>query len=328
MKQLLLVFSILIGCSCTPAASGNPDDMKLKALIIDGQNNHSVWPKSTVMMKRYLEQSQRFQVDVARSNPTWRGDKHPEYYAMYTPAGTVSAETPAPDENFSPEFSNYDVVISNFGGEAADWPQATRDAFETYVSTGGGFVSVHAANNSFPNWLEYNRMIGLGGWGGRTEKHGPYVYFDDDGTLVRDMSEGRGGSHGSRHAFRVTLRNRHPITEGMPDVWMHTKDECYDSLRGPAENLTVLATAYCSIEERGTGRHEPVLMTIQYGEGRVFHTTLGHEDYSLESVGFIVTFLRGAEWAATGKVTLPVPEDFPTADESSARPFDDCVRRP
>ena len=102
---------------------------------------------------------------------------------------------------------------------------------------------------------------------------------------------------------------------------MHTKDECYDRLRGPAENLTVLATAYCSIEEGGTGRHEPMLMTIQYGEGRVFHTTLGHEDYSFESVGFISTFLRGAEWAATGEVTIPIPEDLPTAEESLARPF-------
>jgi type 1 glutamine amidotransferase len=291
------------------------------ALIVDGQNNHSVWPKSTVMMKHYLEQSQRFEVDVYRSNPTWRGEKHPDYYAMYTPEGTVSTETPASDDNFGPNFADYDVVISNFGNSAAEWPQATRTAFESFVRAGGGFVSVHAANNSFPDWPEYNKMIGLGGWGGRTEKHGPYVYFDADGKLVRDMSEGRGGAHGNRHDFQVTLRDVHPITEGMPEVWMHTKDECYDRLRGPAENLTVLATAYCSIEEGGTGRHEPMLMTIQYGEGRVFHTTLGHEDYSFESVGFLVTFLRGAEWAATGEVTVPIPEDFPTADESSARLF-------
>jgi len=316
---LLCLSLLLIGCA--PRAGDGSDGELLKALIVDGQNNHSVWPKSTVMMKHYLEQTQRFEVEVYRSNPTWRGDKHPDYYAMHTPEGTVSAEDPAPDENFAPDFEDYDVVVSNFGGEAADWPEATRVAFESYMKVGGGFVAVHAANNSFPDWLEYNKMIALGGWGGRTEKHGPYVHYDNDGKLLRDMSEGRGGTHGNKHEFQITLRDVHPITAGMPDVWMHTKDECYEKLRGPAENLTVLATAYCSVEEGGAGRHEPILMTIQYGEGRVFHTTLGHEDYSFESVGFVSTFLRGTEWAATGEVTIPVPEDFPTPDESLALTF-------
>jgi len=303
------------------SAPNEADSNRLRALIVDGQNNHSVWPKSTVMMKHYLEQSQRFEVEVYRSNPTWNGDKHPDYYAMYTPEGRVSAEDPAPDKNFAPDFEDYDVVVSNFGGRAANWPEATRVAFESYMKTGGGLVVVHAANNSFPDWLEYNKMIALGGWGGRTEKHGPSVYFDDDGKLVLDKSEGRGGAHGNKHEFQITLRDVHPITAGMPDAWMHTKDECYEKLRGPAMNLTILASAYCSVESGGAGRHEPVLMTIQYGDGRVFHTTLGHEDYSFESVGFVSTFLRGAEWAATGEVTIPIPENFPTADQSSANPF-------
>ena len=45
---------------------------------------------------------------------------------------------------------------------------------------------VHAANNAFSGWSEYNEMIGLGGWGGRTEKSGPYLYFNDQGKLIRD----------------------------------------------------------------------------------------------------------------------------------------------
>lgn len=314
MSLLLLGSSVL-------SAPNNADGDVLRALIVDGQNTHRVWPKSTVMMKRYLEESQRFEVDVYRSNPTWRGERHPDYYAMLTPDGTVAVEDPVTDEHFSPDFSAYDVVVANFGGRAADWPQATRTAFESYMKAGGGFVAVHSANNLFPDWLEYNRMIALGGWNERTEKHGPYVFFDDDGKLVRDTSEGRGGAHGDKHEFRITLREAHTITDGMPRVWMHTKDECYEKLRGPAMNLTILASAYCSVESGGAGRHEPMLMTIQYGDGRVFHTTLGHEDYSFESVGFVSTFLRGAEWAATGEVSLPVPEDFPTADAPSVRPF-------
>jgi type 1 glutamine amidotransferase len=100
---------------------------------------------------------------------------------------------------------------------------------------------------------------------------------------------------------------------------MHTKDELYDRLRGPAEDLHILATAYSSPEFNGTGRHEPMLMTLQYGSGRVFHTALGHADYSMNCVGFVTTLQRGTEWAATGKVTIDVPDDFPTSDTARSR---------
>ena len=62
-------------------------------------------------------------------------------------------------------------------------------------------------------------------------------------------------------------------------------------------------------------------MALNYGDGRIFHTILGHDDYSFECVGFMTTFTRGTEWAATGEVTIPVPEDFPEADETSSQKF-------
>jgi type 1 glutamine amidotransferase len=92
-------------------------------------------------------------------------------------------------------------------------------------------------------------------------------------------------------------------------------------LRGPGENMHVLATAFASPEHGGTGRHEPMIFTINYGKGRVFHTPMGHGDYSMECVGFIATLQRGAEWAATGKVTQELPKDFPTAEEGKSRKF-------
>jgi len=101
---------------------------------------------------------------------------------------------------------------------------------------------------------------------------------------------------------------------------MHAKDELYIKLRGPAKNMAVLATAYADPAKKGTGEHEPILFTVCYGKGRVFHTVLGHGPEQLRCVGFIVTFLRGTEWAATGRVTqMEVPADFPTADKVSLR---------
>ena len=265
-----------------------------KALIVDGQNNHGVWPTTTKMMKKYLEETGLFTVDVATTALN----------------GT--------DEKFKPDFTKYAVVISNYNGDR--WPKETEAAFVEYVKSGGGFVVVHAANNSFGDWKEYNQIIGLGGWGGRSEASGPYVYINADGKLVRDDSKGRGGNHGAQHPFQIIVRDsKHPVTEGMPLEWMHANDELYDLLRGPAENMTVLATAFADKSKGGTGRHEPMMFTVSYGKGRVFHTPMGHGKDSQECVGFITTLQRGAEWAATGKVTQKVPQDFPTADKVSLR---------
>jgi len=109
------------------------------------------------------------------------------------------------------------------------------------------------------------------------------------------------------------------MTKGLPEKFTHSADELYSRLRGPAKNMTLLATAYADPAKGGTGNHEPVLMTIDYGRGRVFHTVLGHIDKQLRSVAFIVTYQRGTEWAATGKVTQEVPKDFPGPDEPSVR---------
>src|SRR5690606_5323718 len=101
---------------------------------------------------------------------------------------------------------------------------------------------------------------------------------------------------------------------------MHAKDELYDKLRGPGENMTILATAYSDPKTGGSGRHEPMIFTIDYGQGRVFHTPMGHDTEAMECVGFMTTLQRGTEWAATGEVTQEeLPEDFPTADEPRSR---------
>lgn len=266
----------------------------LKALIIDGQNNHA-WKDTTPVLKQELEETGLFQVDVATA-PAKGGDM----------------------SRFKPTFSAYSVVIMNYNGEP--WSKETQTALVKYVGGGGGLVVYHAADNAFPDWKEYNEMIGVGGWGGRNETSGPYVRWRDGG-MVLDAAPGTGGSHGPQHPFQLVIRDaQHPITRGLPETFMHTADELYNRLRGPAKNLTVLATAFSPEEMRGTGENEPMLMAIQYGKGRVFHTTLGHAVSQCKDVAFIVTFQRGCQWAATGKVTQKVPADFPTADKPSVRP--------
>ena len=322
LATLLIITLSVVGCKSGESTQSTKTDT-LKVLIVDGQNNHNVWPKSTVMMKQYLEESGLFEVDVERTAFTWKGDKYLSKYPLANGKTVEDLPEPKADLDYRPQFSNYDVVLSNFGWNAASWPEETESGLESFVKNGGGLVIIHAADNSFPEWLEFNRMIGLGGWGDRTEKDGPYVYYNDAGEMVRDTSAGRGGHHGAQHEFEVVIRDtEHPITQGMPPVWLHTKDELYEQLRGPAENMHILATAYADEQYGGSTRHEPMIFTIDYGQGRVFHTPMGHEDYSMECVGFITTLVRGTEWAATGKVSqTELPQDFPTAERTSSRKF-------
>ncbi|MFB9055707.1 ThuA domain-containing protein [Mariniflexile ostreae] len=317
----IIIFAALILGFSTFISAQNTNN-KLKALIVDGENNHGIWPKSTMMMKSYLEETGMFEVDIIRKKYTWKGEEYLDMYPLSSAQKTEVVKEPKFDPDFCPKFKKYDVVVSNLGWKSSDWPEKTKRNFENYMRKGGGLIIVHAADNAWGDWTEFNKMIGLGGWGGRGTHSGPYVYYDNDDNLKYDTSEGKSGSHGPQREFLLETRApNHPIMKGLPNLWLHAKDELYENLRGPAENLTILSTAYSKKDKSEGGKHEPVLFTIDYGKGRVFHTTLGHTDYSIECVGFITTFLRGAEWAATGKVTQAVPDDFPNAASSSSRPW-------
>lgn len=322
LRSILLFLSISFSLSLLSQKESVETYKKIKVLIIDGQNNHDQWPKITFMLKKYMEDSRKFEVDVNRTAYTWKGEAYLSDFAVDGVRNTEVREKPESDPNYQPEFQKYDVVICNFGWSAANWPAKTESAFEAYMKSGGGLVVFHAADNSFPKWQAYNEMIGLGGWGDRTEKDGPYVYYDNEDKLVRDMTPGNGGAHGPQHEYQIQIRNtNHPITQGMPTKWLHAKDELYERLRGPALNMEILATAYAAKAYQGSQRHEPALMVLNYGKGRIFHNIMGHADYSVQCVGFITTMLRGTEWAATGQVTFPIPEDFPTLNKSSSRNF-------
>ena len=291
MRRVLLTIVLALMTAAPRAAS------PIKIMLLDGESGgpwHK-WQLTTPVLKKILDEPGLFQVDVVTA-PAAGGD--------------FSA--------FAPKFSDYKAIVFNYDAPSDRWSDTLKKSYEDYVSAGGGMVSVHAANNAFAGWDAYNKMIGIGGWRGRTEKDGSY-WFWKDGALASDPSAGPAGSHGQRTPFLVTVRDAsHPILRGLPATWMHQGDELYARLRGPGPK-DVLATAFSDPANAGSGRDEPMLMANAFGKGRIFHTTLGHDINGISSVDFVVTLQRGTEWAATGSVTQKVPANFPTATSVSYR---------
>jgi type 1 glutamine amidotransferase len=186
----------------------------------------------------------------------------------------------------------YDVVILNYtnylGKFGPGFPEHTRQALLEHLKSGKGITAYHAALSSFAEWPEYDRMIG-GTWR-EGSKHSPY------------------------HTYRVEFQVKdHPITAGLLPSFVQS-DELNQGLH-MQKHITVLASGFDDPKNCyknnpglcGSGKYEPVMWVSDYNGGRVFTTALGHDMASINSPGFIATFVRGTEWAATGKVTIAPP---------------------
>jgi uncharacterized protein len=193
--------------------------------------------------------------------------------------------------------ANYDLVVVNYYNRGAKerWGQRAEEALQSFVNSGKGLVLYHLALGAFDGWTDFEKMSG-GSW------------------------RPNNGHHSARHDFTVDIKdNEHPITKGMKSFIM-LKDELYANLRWqPEGTYRVLATAYddhalyagrARQPIPGAGIHQPILWTTQYGNGRVFNTALGHDSDNVRQAAFATTFARGAEWAAKGEVTLPIPPEM------------------
>lgn len=312
---LLLVGLAISIQACQPSSSSAPmqsadASAPLKVLLVSGVNNHD-WESTNSFLLDLIGDAGMFEV---------------------TPSITPSREADSTEWlSWNPDFSAYDVVLldyNDFRGRNYNggfWSARVRQNFETYISGGGAALALHASNNPFHGWEAYEQMIGLL-W--RRSDTGTSVHYDDEGNLVR-MGPGEGGNagHGVLHDWQIQTRDPdHPIMQGMPGVWLHPHDELYHSQRGPAENMNILASAYSDPEHRGTGNHELMVWWIPYGEGKVLTMLPGHhwgdqeDDQAYRCVGFRTLLNRSLEWLATNRVTIPVPDNFPTATTSSVVP--------
>ncbi len=236
---------------------------RIRVLLLSGRNNHE-WRATTPFLRQVLEAGGRFDTRVSEE-----------------PAG-LTGEALAP----------YQALVVDYNGPR--WGESAESAVEAFVRAGGGLVLVHAASYAFGD------MELLGDHHVRTGLHEPpWTVWERMGGAA--WQENPKSGHGQRHVFTVHWTDRaHPIAQGLPETFT-ANDEIYHQLRLRPE-IHVLATAFDDAKLAGTGRDEPVLWTVAYGNGRVFHTILGHDVAAMMEAGFRESFRRGTQWAATGKV--------------------------
>lgn len=272
-----------------PEAGGRAQP-RLAILIVDGVNNHD-WKTATRELRGILGATGRFDVEVSTSPPR---DAPPEAWQAWRP-----------------RFDRYQAILLNWNGGHLEnglrWPAEVETALVRYVRSGGGLIVFHAANNAFLRWPEYNDMIGLG-W--RNKEFGTGIVIGADGKIVRiPAGQGRDPGHGQRHDFEMTVLNaEHPITRGMPRHWLQPSEQLTHGQHGPAEGLTILTYAW----SKDVNESEPLDWVRSYGRGRIYTTMLGHtwaneDNPNFRCKEFRALIARGAEWAATGKVTIAAP---------------------
>ncbi len=251
MQRHLLLLATLLGLL---SAVGSAQD-RPRVLILTGANNHD-WEWTSPALKRILEESGKFDVELS-SNP----------------AGTLGDAA---------ALEGLDAFVLDYNGPR--WGEPAEQHFLEAVRSGTGVVVVHAADNAFPGWTEYETLVG---------------------ELWR-----AGTGHGRFHPFDVHIERRdHPVTATLPDLHAHP-DELYHRLwRAPGANHQTLAWALSSKESGGTGERELMISVGSYGRGRVIHTPLGHTwrgqpatHASYTDPQFHTLLVRATEWAATGEV--------------------------
>jgi predicted ribosomally synthesized peptide with SipW-like signal peptide len=243
---------------------------KKNVLLIDGQNKHHDWEKTSAAMMGHLNQSGRFSVT------------------------RITSPLPKKPNNewlsFRPDFSKYDLVILNYWGEP--WPEGYFEKLKNYLAAGGGLVTAHSSLAAFSDKEEFANMVGLK-WSGL--KTGKRVYFDQHGSMTTiENGHGVKCGHSKIHVFSLKPIAGSFLQNAINPNPVHHKDELYHGLRGPAQKIEFHATANSPI----TLHHEPVIWGLPYKKGRSFVTILGHTDHAMQSQVFKNTFINGCLWAA------------------------------
>jgi len=243
---------ILAGPGVTPAKAQKkaPDGAKV-LLLSGGQRQHHGYREQAFYLSAALEDTGRYEVTQTED--------------------AALLETPA--------LAKYDLVIglSDRRDPEFKMTKGQQQALFAYVKGGGGYVSIHGADNAPADWEpEWKPMLG--------------AVFSHFGLPDGKTKKGE---------FTVRIVDpSSPVAEGLTEFQL--KDELYYHLQIEPDVKPLAVVAF-------EGQDWPVAWTRTYGEGRVFHTVFGHRDFGpgkddpLQNPDFGRLVLQGIDWVAANK---------------------------
>jgi type 1 glutamine amidotransferase len=206
---------------------------------------HSSIPTAEKVIGELAQQSGAFTVDYARvenNAPGFKGADGKPDKAKYEPAvKAVLAEKMS-----AAALKNYDAVI--FANTTGDLPLPDPQAFLDWIKSGKGFVGVHSATDTFHGFAPFIEMIG-----GEFKTHGAQVSVD---AINQDPA-----CAACRH---------------LPASWT-VFDEIYQLKNFDRTKVHGLLTLDKHPNDKTPGDY-PIAWIKEYGQGRVFYTSLGHRE--------------------------------------------------
>ncbi len=254
-RRPFLLAPLVVALAALPATAQKkaPDGAKV-LLFSGGQRQHHGYRDQAFYLANSLEDTGRFEVTIAED--------------------AALLETPA--------LGRYDLIVALADRRDPEFKlsAAQQQAIVEYVAKGGGYVSIHGADNAANDWgPELRAMLG--------------------GVFSHDTSGGRPDGKVRKGTYPIKVVDRdHPITRGLDDFTL--ADELYYQMQMEpgVEPLVVAEFA---------GRDWPVAWAKAHGEGRVFHTPLGHRDFGpdkpdpLRDPNLSRLVIAGIDWVAAGR---------------------------
>ncbi len=279
MRTCIVAATVFLATAAAAAAAD-----QIRVLILTGQSDYShPWQPTVPFMRETLNNAGRFDVRV-------------EEEVRGITSGTLAG---------------YDALVDYYYGPRLG--EATEKAIEDFIRGGKGMVGVHGIDygpffgQAGGNPQEPKRRMEGEPWPAFAEMLGMYWKIENIG-------------HTRRHVYPVQWTDReHPIAKGLPPVFL-ANDELHHRI-DLKPNAHVIATGFDDPAipggGGGTGKDEPVIWAVPFGQGRVVMTVLGHDLLAMTQPGFIQAFTRAVEWTATG--TVKTPETAAPAAKSPAR---------
>lgn len=243
MKTLkLLTGLVLAGLIALPALAAPK-----RVLVVTTTTGfrHSSIPTAEQVIGELAKQSGAFTVEYARlenNDAKFKGDDGKE---DKTKSHAAIKEVLA-EKMSRAALANYDAII--FANTTGDLPLPDRDALLEFVKSGKGFVGLHAATDTFPGFPAYIDMIG-----GQFLRHGPQVEVD------------------------ITNQDKAcPSCRHLGENWK-VFDEIYQFKKFDRATVHGLLTLDKHPNDKTPGDY-PVAWKKNYGQGRVFYSSLGHRE--------------------------------------------------